>query len=363
MYSNKPELNRDDKKIILRRYYENLLDGKLLIVGLNDDRGFNFQRSCLLYLKDALESDKYDIDVFDAFSMLFNKIRHIDYYLDNNVSLQEMEQIQKYGTISEIKHALGESHLGKMLGYFAGNLLLSLYEDRKNKDTFRISSSIQNSTKPIIIYSSGINDIMYELCIDPFSAKRYYTKEKEAYDYALDRTKGTKRIECMAKILDGHKNNFEKLLSLNNGSKIMALGAYLYTTGKDFDLPFHDFILEYNDKLEELCKNYRINYVDLRFIENTMYQSILQTYFKGVAKLISDRIIVSLAETINTKSIKPDKNFLHTDNRVEGILQNMIDYRLNLEMQDPQMYTRKKEELEREEKVLKKVIKDSKTSQ
>jgi hypothetical protein len=51
----------------IRKYYEESLTGEdLLLVGLNDDRGFNFQKNYLAILKKMLKSDNYDIRTFDA---------------------------------------------------------------------------------------------------------------------------------------------------------------------------------------------------------------------------------------------------------------------------------------------------------
>ena len=69
--------NEESSKII-RQHYEENADGHLLIVGLNDDRCYNLQKSCLTFMKEALQSEEYRIDVFNAFSMFFNKMRHID---------------------------------------------------------------------------------------------------------------------------------------------------------------------------------------------------------------------------------------------------------------------------------------------
>lgn len=338
-------------------YYEEVLNNNLLIVGLNDDRCFNLQKSCLTYLKELLKSDKYNIDIFNGFSMFFNKTRHIDYFLDNNLSLYEVKQIQKYATINEVKHALGESKIGEKLGKISSKLALSTYENRNDSKEFKISTSIENSKEPIIVYSSGINDIMSELWMNPFSVKNCYKKDKEAYEYSLDRTKGIKRVISMNRIMDGHKSNFEKILSLNNDSKIMVLSAYLYSKSKIYDFPFHDFVLEYNSKLEELCKEYNLKYVDLRFIEKTRYQGILHTYFKNVAKLITIKLIDSLSISIDNKNKEVNKKLEYNNKGSKGMLQDMIDYRLYLEKNEPSIYKLKEVELEREESVIQKVIK------
>ena len=360
----------DESSKIIRQHYEDNPEGRLLIVGLNDDRCYNLQKSCLTFMREALESKKYRIDVFNAFSMFFNKTRHIDYFLDNNLSQYEIEQIQKYGTITEVKHAMGESFLGKeaadspgsqKIGELASKLLQRTYEDRPDKQNFRISSSIHNSIDPIILYSSGINDIMSEFWINPFSSKNCYYKEKESWDYSADRTKGAKREECMGRLMDGHKSNFDKILGLNDQSKIAALGAYLYSKTKVYDEPFHDFVLEYNDRLEELCKEYGINYVDLRFIENTRFQNAMHTYFKPMAGMISEAVLNSLAGTINdTREGTYKRTIYGATLGAWGMLKDMEAYRKALPTENrghcERVLKLQIEEALREESVLKQVI-------
>ena len=356
----------EEKAEIIRKHYEDNSNGKLLIVGLNDDRCYNLQKSCLTIIKEALQSGKYDIDVFNAFSMFFNKMRHIDYYLDNNLSQAEIEQIQRYGTMNEVKHAIGETFGKKMegapisekIGNLATELLSRTYEDRDDKDVFRISTAISESKEPIILYSSGINDIMSELWMNPFSAKRCYYKEKDSYAYSVSRTKGKQREECMTRLMDGHKGNFDRILGLNDQSKIMSLSAYLYSKTRVYDIPFHDFVLEYNSRLEELCKEYGINYVDLRSIEDTRLQSAIHTYFKAMAKVLSEKVIESLAETIDdTREGTYAKTSYYTLG-AWGMLEDMKKYRNNLpkNVSNSRVLKLKIEEAKREESVVEPVV-------
>ena len=72
-------------------YYK---DNGLLIVGLNDSQGVNttstfFKKGLLEYLTNALTSDQLTPEVINAFSLTMNKTEHIDYFLKNNLSLEE----------------------------------------------------------------------------------------------------------------------------------------------------------------------------------------------------------------------------------------------------------------------------------
>jgi hypothetical protein len=303
-----------------------------------------------------LKSDNYDIKTFDAYSMFFNKTRHIDYYLKHNISLEEIELIKKYGTSNEVKHALGDNQIGDFLGKIASNFIESKFNDVPDKKNFKLSTSIKEATKPIILYSSGINDIMYQSCIDPFSAKGYFKKEKNKYYYALDRVKGDNKEKNMDKIIDGHKSNFEKLLSLNSNSKILALSAYLYSVGEEYDKPFMDFVILYNERLEKLCKEYQINYIDLRFLEHTRYQSAYHTYFESFSKQVANKIILELSNSIkNERTIYNSSDYNYDNEGSRGMLSDMVDYRTKLFETDSKFASRKSQELSREESVIKKV--------
>ena len=88
------KVNLDNEKIEeLRQYYKN--DG-LLIVGLNDSQGVNttstfFKKGLLEYLAAALTNEELTPEVIDAFSLTMNKTEHIDYFLKNNLSLEEIK--------------------------------------------------------------------------------------------------------------------------------------------------------------------------------------------------------------------------------------------------------------------------------
>ena len=89
----------------LKNYYKD--KEEITIIGMNDDRGFNIHKNILMNLKEILDSDIYNIELLDLCSMFFNKTRHIDYYLDHNVNMEEIRLMQEYGTTKEMNHAAG----------------------------------------------------------------------------------------------------------------------------------------------------------------------------------------------------------------------------------------------------------------
>lgn len=335
---------KDDIQYI-KNYYSNIND--LLIVGLGDDRGVNFEKNLLILLKETLQSDNYDIKTIDAFSMLFNKSRHIDYYLDHNISTQQLKYIQKYGTEEEIKHALGNNNFSTLVGIICSCLIKSA-----NDKKLFLSDEIKNNKEPIIVYSSGINDIMYELEINPFSVKKKYDKERSEYNHSVSLTNDN----IMTKIIDGHKSNFEKILGLNDQAKICTLGAYLYSNTNHYNEPFHQFVLSYNERLKDLCKEYRTIYVGTRSVETTDYQSASNTYFSKITYHLASRILKELSFFIEKDRNNKIDSLKYNNEGAYGIYKDMKEYREEVKKNNLVKYLKVNEELKREEKVMKKVM-------
>ena len=105
----------------IKDYYKD--NDELLIVGLGDERGINFEKNLLLLLKDILSSPNYDINTIDAFSTLLNKSRYIDSYLDHNVSTKRLKKVQMYGMEETIKQYLNNKTISLGIGVIGSNIL------------------------------------------------------------------------------------------------------------------------------------------------------------------------------------------------------------------------------------------------
>lgn len=287
----------------LKNYYSNTLNSKLTIIGLNDDRGFNAQKNILMYLKEALESEDYSIDLIDVFSMFFNKTRHIDYFLKQNVSLEEIKLIQEYGTEIELKHALNTSFSTlRGCSKIINKVLTTKSSKEIDNPDLKLSDIISLANNPMVVYASGINDIMYSLHINPFNLKEAYrNRDKDPkYGYAAARVSK----QTVTDIVDGHKRNFENILGLNNNSDIYALSAYLYTDmNKDYEKIFKEVILMYNDELEQLCKSYNVSYVNSRVLEESKYKNPVSNYIsKYPPYIISCEIVKEMYKKMQSKN-------------------------------------------------------------
>ena len=308
----------------LRNYYK----GKnITLVGMNDDRGFNVHKNVLMNLKDMLASDNYNIELLDICSLFFNKTRHIDYYLQHNVNMEEIRLMQEYGTTNEINHAVG-FNIPFMSGISKtfNKLMLTKAPMSGERKDIRISDSIKEAEVPLIVYASGLNDIMYELHIDPFNLKKSYMERSTnpKYDYACERV----NKETIGKVIEGHERNFEKILGLNSDSEIYPLSAYFYTEMKEeYEQKFKEAILMYNEALEELCKKYGITYIDCRVLEKTKYNKLLDNYFSKIPpRMIAYEIVKKMYEDVVNKKkdnrIQVEK-FTYDNKGARGVMEEL----------------------------------------
>ena len=309
----------------LKNYYK---DKKhLTIIGMNDDRGFNVHKNILMNLNDILSSNEYSIELLDLCSMFFNKTRHIDYYLKHNVNMEEIRLMQEYGTTNEMNHAVGFNvpFMSSISKSFNKLMLTKTPMSGERKD-IRISDTIRETEVPLIMYASGLNDIMYELHINPFNLKKAFMNRNKdpKYDYACARV----NEETIKRIIEGHERNFETILGLNNNSEIYSLSAYFYSEMKEeYEKKFKEAILLYNYHLEELCKEYGITYIDCRFIENTKYNNPLANYLsKYPPQMIAYEIVKQMyLNTIKKENENKKKvgNFSYDSRGSQGVVEDL----------------------------------------
>ncbi len=254
----------DNEKIEkLIQYYK---DSGLLIVGLNDSQGVNttstfFKKGLLEYLAAVLTSEELTPEVINAFSLTMNKTEHIDYFLKNNLSLEEIKLSQIYSVVSALEKVMTDMGLPKFLGE-VGNLYRLIYTPKKGDEKINISTSLKEAQEPVMIYSSGVNDLMREVGANPFGIKGdYKAKDKKPnYYYTLEKTNNP---ETLKKVMDSIERNYDTILRINSDTDIYTLGAYipksLQSEGMDI---FRDLVIAYNEELINLCKQYDITFVD-----------------------------------------------------------------------------------------------------
>lgn len=247
----------------LKDYYK---DNGLLIVGLNDSQGVNisatfFRKGLLEYLASALTSGELTPEVINAFSLTMNKTEHIEYLLRNNVSLEEIKLSQVFGAVSALEKVMTDINLPKFLGNI-GNVYRLTHIPKSGDAKIKIATSLKETKEPVMIYSSGVNDLMREVGANPFGIKSDYKNrdKKPNYYYTLEKTSNP---ETLIKVMDSMKRNYDTILGINPNTDIYTLGAYIPKSLQSDEMNiFRDLVIAYNEKLVNLCREYGITFVN-----------------------------------------------------------------------------------------------------
>lgn len=254
----------DNQKIEkLINYYK---DKGLLIVGLNDSQGVNttstfFKKGLLEYLAASLTSEELTPEIINAFSLTMNKTEHIDYFLKNNLSLEEIKLSQIYSVISALEKVMTDIGLPKFVGQI-GNAYRLIYTPKKGDENIKISTSLKQAQEPLMIYSSGVNDLMREVGANPFGIKGDYKArdKKPNYYYTLEKTNSP---ETLKKVIDAIERNYNTVLGINSNTDIYTLGAYIPKSLQSEEMNiFRDLVIAYNEELLNLCNQYGITFMD-----------------------------------------------------------------------------------------------------
>ena len=124
--------------------------------------------------------------------------------------------------VSALEKAFGNFHLPRCLGrigYISRKLRKPCDEDKN----IRLTDTLRDSKEPIVIYSSGANDLMRECWNNPLKIKKDYEKQYAAYKYAVDKLNAS----TVNRVLDRVDKNFNNILSINDKADIFALGLYI----------------------------------------------------------------------------------------------------------------------------------------
>ena len=258
---NDVDISKENVSII-RDYYEDLGQDPTIFV-MNDSQGLNlnlgfWKNSYPKYLEEEL-----DATVVDASSLRFNKISHMDMLLDNNLSIAEMKELNNNGAYYASKKLADDIGLPFLGGIF-GTLGREIYGQKINEEDNNVcvSDLLKKSCEPIVIYSSGANDLMFLANANPNSIQKYDSKGNitDKYLYA-------ESILCnpiiSENIICNIENSFNKILSINPNSKIFVLSIYVpeELSNEDYRV-FVTAINEHNRKLKKLCDKYNICFID-----------------------------------------------------------------------------------------------------
>lgn len=255
---NKIEIDQNKVKSIVETY-----DKEITFVCLNDSQAINinpcfWEPNAVEYIEKSFIEQGANVQFINASSLKFNKTNHIDKILDNNLSYEEIKNLNLLGAKAAFSKISSDFHLPIDCG-FIGSVFVEPVEE--GDESLYISSTIQNSNNPIILYTCGANDLMRALNNNPLSIKKY-DKDGNIADNYLYSVYKANQDSTLDNIINDVEINFKKIYSLNPSCQIYALSLYLpnNVTGEDMQ-PFVKIINDYNKKLKELCDNYNVHYI------------------------------------------------------------------------------------------------------
>ena len=353
----------------LQNYYK---DKETLLIGMNDSQGVNvnstfWKKGLLDYIADAIKTEGLSNEVINAFSLTMNKTEHIDYFLKNNLSIEEIKLSQIYSTISALEKLMTDLGLPKKLGTI-GNVSKLLYKPTSGDKEKRISTLLKNTEEPIMIYSSGVNNLMREVGSNPFAIKNDYKQrnKKPNYYYTLAKTENPRTLK---KVINSIERNYENILDINPKTDIYTLGAYIPKALTKEELKiFKELVLKYNEELERISKEYQITFIDTEEVGKKYNQSSNNFHISSAGhNALANYILHCMYENKIKNQKQPSKKrtsiYEISNKGVQGVIDSIsLECNKSLEKSKKTTgYSRKRElailkEHEREKEIFQKVL-------
>ena len=321
------------------------------VFGLNDTKGINtihpyLQKSIIEVIKDFFKSYNMKSTYVDAFNIMINQPEYIDYLLNHNVSLKNINLMKTEGYIGGLEKKFNNIILTEELP-----LLANIYrlKDLKEKEETGIRDILKESTEPLIIYASGYSSLIRTI---KEKYERTYNKEKE-YNYA-----GIYKDDILPKNNRKLEKNIEHILSINPNAIIMALNSNRVNTS---DPNLLELILYYNELLRDLCSNYNITYIDTTNMTDSFNCP------NQLAATILEKLYYKKINRQRRKSISFRYQFPEDNLDMYGVLRDINkDYNdtfilaSRLSKQDKRNEMNKAEDILREKIVIEKVLRRTK---
>lgn len=208
----------------LKDYYS---DKNLTIIGLNDGKRVNKKKTekylVLDYLAGLIKREAKETMIIDVLSKTFNKTEHINYFLESNLSVDEIKNLEFDGMISNMEAKMQRHHLPKFLGKVGHIGKLFWWENPDDEQIF-LTDTIKDASELIVVYSCGRKDLM--------------------------------EGRNITQVISNVETNISNILSLNNSANIYILGLNHY------DLKNSILVHKYNLEIQKLCRKYDIKYID-----------------------------------------------------------------------------------------------------
>ncbi len=314
----------------LKTFYEN---NELVLIGMNDYANTSILfKNILDYVAEEIGKDGI---VIDASFLTLNKVEHMNTMLEYNLSLSEIKIAQVLSLYDGVSNLFlenfGES--GKIL--FDKLFKKSVYSLATKRpslmdDEINIAELIHEAKAPIIIHSTGANNLMRILGTNPYVIKKDFKARNKNANYYYSLFKSKEEV-LIPNLLAEIEKSFETIIAINPNSIIFSLGFYVQNVFKKKEFAdFKELILAYNEGLRKLCDDYSIIYIDTATLSTIHSNHLIDFNLsrkaqKDLAIIILDKLYKYLlsknfnlkedAKNIGELEIKPKEN-------VVSILQN-----------------------------------------
>lgn len=254
-----------EKKEEVKKYFKN---NELVMISMNDYASTSIiGRNILSYLEQQIK----DGLKVDASFLTLNKAEHINLMLEYNLTIEEIKLAQALSIYDGIEHLLEEREITKHTDFLldtTDSILKKMFKPNEIDKYIGISDLIRSTKTPIVIHSTGSNDLMRILGTNPYVIDKTYSerKVKATYKEAKEKARDPKTIRI---IMDDIDKNFHNILSLNPNTMLVSLGLYIPEILKQRKYQsFRKLILNYNRALRELCSSYSAMYINTDSIKN-----------------------------------------------------------------------------------------------
>ena len=200
-------------------------EGRPVVVSLNDSQGVNIslRLNRLAYpglIVQTFEDEGVNTISHNMSSLLYNKTYQAGMFLKNNLDMGTNAQLQVRGAVAALKKAMSDFRLPRFIGN-VGNLARIFYRTKKGDKDIGVADSIKNADRPLVLYSSGANDLMRMIGSNPASLKKDLNPkngDKVNYQCVLDDVKNGADAEIISNDILWTRN---KIIEWNRGLEEM----------------------------------------------------------------------------------------------------------------------------------------------
>lgn len=294
------------KKYIFEDVKDFYNDNELVLIGMNDYANTSILfKNILKYIEEEIEQTGL---LINAASLTLNKVEHMNLMLEHNLSVSEIKIAQLLSIYDGISNLFletlgekGKNAIDKVLKERVSSVALKYPTEMD--DRINITDIIHEAKAPIIIHSTGANNLMRTLGTNPYTIKKYFEKDCSKYQYAYQKAYDPKTISEVIKEVE---KSFENIIAINPNAIIFSLGLYIQKVFKNHP-GFVDLITEYNERLEKLCDEYLVTYVDTasicKFYENKLIDFNLS---RNGQKALAKTIVCELQHYLKSVNYEPE---------------------------------------------------------